>query len=181
MSESISVPKVLWLIGLSGAGKSTLGDGLAAELTKRGIPNTRLDGDTLRTGLNSDLGFSREDRAENLRRSAHVANLLSGLNFVVICSFITPNEVDRAQIRRILGDRYVEVFVRASLAECERRDPKGLYRRARAGQIPQFTGIGSDFEPPVNADVVIDTEECSIGEAVDRLVGVVTASLDKVK
>jgi adenylyl-sulfate kinase len=161
---------IIWLTGLSGAGKSTIGDALLEELGRLGIQAARLDGDDLRSGLNSDLGFSKQDRSENLRRAAHVAGLFSRLGNVTICSFITPLSLDRAQVREILGDRYVEVYVRASLDTCEARDPKGLYRRARAGQIRDFTGITSDFDVPDSPDYVLDTEKLTVPEAVSQLV-----------
>ena len=127
--------RVLWLTGLSGAGKSTLADALLSRLRSEGSSAVRLDGDDLRTGLNSDLGFSADDRTENLRRSAHVARLFAKLGHTVVCSFITPLNADRAMVREILGGQYMEVYVKTSLAECERRDPKGLYLKARSGAI----------------------------------------------
>jgi adenylyl-sulfate kinase len=160
---------VLWLIGLSGAGKSTLADALRDRLVACGVAAVRLDGDDLRAGLNEDLGFSLEDRSENLRRAAHVAKILSGVAPVVLCSFITPGREDRAKVRAILGEAYVEVYIRTSLEECERRDPKGLYRRARAGQIRDFTGIGSAFDIPEAPDLVLKTETQSIDECVEVL------------
>jgi adenylyl-sulfate kinase len=162
-------PRVLWFVGLSGAGKSTLADALRDRLVERGVHVLRLDGDILRAGLNRDLGFSEADRTENLRRAAYVAQILSTIAPVVLCSFITPRKEDRARVREILGDAYVEVYVRTSLEECERRDPKGLYRRARSGELRNFTGIGASFEPPESSEIVVDTEGRSIGEAVDFL------------
>ncbi len=163
------VGRVVWLTGLSGAGKSTIADALVERLKREGLMAARLDGDDLRTGLNGDLGFSDVDRSENLRRAAHVAKLFSGLGHITICSFISPLNSDRQKIREIIGERYMEVYVRTSLAECERRDPKGLYKRARAGEIRQFTGITSTFEEPDRPDLVLDTEGLSIDHVVQQL------------
>ena len=165
--------QVVWLTGLSGAGKSTIADALVELLQREGLNAARLDGDDLRTGLNSDLGFSPEDRAENLRRAAHVARLFANLGHITICSFISPLNADRRVIREIVGDRHMEVYVRASLAECERRDPKGLYKRARKGEIRQFTGITSTFEEPDNPDMILDTEGVSVEQAVRKLAEVI--------
>ena len=165
--------QVVWLTGLSGAGKSTIADAVVELLQREGLNAARLDGDDLRTGLNSDLGFSPEDRAENLRRAAHVARLFANLGHITICSFISPMNSDRKIIREIVGEKHMEVYVRASLAECERRDPKGLYKRARKGEIRQFTGITSTFEEPDNPDLVLDTEGVSVEQAVRQLAEVI--------
>lgn len=164
-----SVSKVVWLVGLSGAGKSTIGDALLQRLRAQGICAARLDGDDLREGLNSDLGFSPEDRSENLRRAAHVAKLYAKLGNVTIASFISPLRADREMIRDILGEMYLEVYVATSLATCESRDPKGLYRKARCGEIKQFTGITAAFEPPSDPHVLIQTEHVTIDEALDLI------------
>ena len=163
-------PQVLWLTGLSGAGKSTIADALVEQLKLEGIQAARLDGDDLRTGLNSDLGFSPEDRTENLRRAAHVAGLIAQLGNVTVCSFITPMNSDRRAIREILGEQYTEVYVKTEIEECERRDPKGHYKRARAGQMPGFTGISAPFEVPEAPEIVIDTQNLTVDQAVARLV-----------
>jgi adenylyl-sulfate kinase len=173
-SDNASLPKVLWLVGLSGAGKSTIGDALHERLIEEGIQATRLDGDDLRVGLNSDLGFTPEDRSENLRRAAHVAKLFANLGNVTIASFISPLDSDRQRIREILGDQYVEVYIKTSLATCEERDPKGLYKRARSGELKQFTGVSAAFEPPCAPDVVIETERLSIVEAMEKLRAILT-------
>jgi bifunctional enzyme CysN/CysC len=165
--------QVIWLTGLSGAGKSTISDALTALLRREGLSAAQLDGDDLRTGLNSDLGFSDADRSENLRRAAHVAKLFASLGNITICSFISPLNADRRRIREIVGERYMEVYVRTSLAECERRDPKGLYKRARAGEIKQFTGITSAFEVPDNPDLVLDTEGATVDQVVRNLAEVI--------
>jgi len=168
-SRSERSGQVVWLTGLSGAGKSTISDALTELLRREGLSAAQLDGDDLRTGLNSDLGFSDADRSENLRRAAHVARLFASLGNITICSFISPLNSDRRKIRDIIGDRYMEVYVRTSLAECERRDPKGLYKRARAGEIRQFTGITSVFEEPNNPDLILDTEGATVEHVVRSL------------
>jgi bifunctional enzyme CysN/CysC len=166
--------QVVWLEGLSGSGKSTIADALVEKLKLAGTVAVRLDGDDLRTGLNRDLGFSPEDRTENLRRAAHVARLFSQHGNVTVCSFITPLVSDRAMIREILQDQLLEVFVDTPLAECERRDPKGHYRRARAGEIPEFTGVSAPFEPPTEAALIIDTSGCTVEEAVWKILQILT-------
>ena len=164
-----SVGRVIWFFGLSGAGKSTLADGVALRLRAVGTPVARLDGDDLRNGLCQDLGFDPDSRSENLRRAAYVARLMSDAGSTVVSSFVTPFERDRKRIRDIVGDRLILVHVATSLEECERRDPKGLYRRARSGQLPQFTGISSPFERSPSADLVLSTEGASVGELVDLI------------
>jgi bifunctional enzyme CysN/CysC len=148
---------ILWLTGLSGAGKSTLAHGLEAELFRRGMQVAVLDGDRLRQGLNADLGFSPAERSENIRRTAAVATLFADAGIIVIVSLISPTLADRAHARAIGGPYFREVYVKADLATCEKRDPKGLYARARRGEIPQFTGVGASYEPPEAPDLVVDT------------------------
>jgi adenylyl-sulfate kinase len=163
-------PVTFWLTGLSGSGKSTLASALELRLTEDGHPCYRLDGDNLRHGLNRDLGFSPEDRRENIRRAAEVARLMNDAGLVVITAFISPYHGDRVVAREIIGaERFVEVYLSASLATCERRDPKGLYARARRGELPHFTGIDAPYEVPQSADMVIDTGEMSVEEATQRL------------
>jgi bifunctional enzyme CysN/CysC len=165
-------PATLWLTGLSGSGKSTIAYALEKRLTEMGRACFVLDGDNIRHGLNRDLGFSDEDRTENIRRVAEVAALMNDAGLVVITSFISPFLRDRAGAREIIGDdRFVEVFVDAPLEVCEQRDPKGLYRKARAGEIPEFTGVSSPYEPPEAPDVRVDTSRMSADEAVEALVG----------
>ena len=161
---------VVWLTGLSGSGKSTIADATVRALKARGVSAARLDGDDLRAGLNQDLGFSPEARTENLRRAAHVARLIARLGHVTVCSFITPLQGDRLQVREILGADYLEVYVRASLAECESRDPKGLYKRARTGELRDFTGISAAFDVPDAPDLILDTETLTVDEAVALLI-----------
>ena len=162
-------PKILWLVGLSGAGKSTIGDALIERLSAEGVQAARLDGDDLRVGLNSDLGFTPENRLENLRRAAHVAKLFSQLGNLTIASFISPLRADRQKIKEVLGEQYFEVYIKTSLETCEQRDPKGLYKRARSGELKQFTGVSAVFEAPESPDLIIDTERLTVTEAVDLL------------
>jgi bifunctional enzyme CysN/CysC len=148
---------VFWLTGLSGAGKSTIANGTLRRLFDDGRHVQLLDGDNLRDGLNADLGFTREDRAENLRRTAHVARLLSETGVIVLAALISPYARDRAEARRIVGDNFYEVHVRADVALCRARDPKGLYNLAANGQVASFTGVSAPYEVPVQADLVLDT------------------------
>lgn len=157
---------VLWLTGLSGAGKSTVALGVEHTLHRLGYQAFVLDGDNVRAGLNSDLGFSPEDRHENLRRIAEVASLFAQSGSLVVTAFISPYQADRDQARAIIGDGFHEVHVHAGLDVCEARDPKGLYKRARAGLIPNFTGISAPFEAPTNPDLIIDTAKYDIGESI---------------
>lgn len=164
---------VIWLTGLSGSGKSTLAMALEHRLIAAGRVAYVLDGDNVRHGLNGDLGFSAPDRAENIRRIGHVAALFADAGVICIAAFISPFAADRAAVRaRLPAGRFFEVHVATSLAECERRDPKGLYRRARAGDIADFTGIDSPYEPPTAPEAVIDTGGRTLDECVDDLIAV---------
>ena len=167
---------VVWLTGLSGAGKSTLAIALERRLFDLGWQVYTLDGDNVRTGLNADLGFKPEDRQENLRRVGEVAALFADAGIVCVTAFISPYRDERARARTAAGARpFVEVWVRSPLEECERRDPKGLYRKARAGALKDFTGIDSPYEPPDSADLVIDTEHLDIEASTRMLVDFVVA------
>lgn len=147
---------VVWFTGLSGSGKSTIANALAALLHERGHLAYILDGDNLRHGLNSDLGFSSGDRTENIRRAAEVAAILAEAGIITITAFISPFADDRQAARsRSLPGRFVEVFVDAPLEVCEQRDPKGLYARARRGEVREFTGVSSPYEPPVSPEITI--------------------------
>lgn len=147
---------VIWLTGLSGSGKSTIANELAIKLQQEGKLAYILDGDNVRMGLNKDLGFSDYDRKENIRRIAEVAKLLSDAGVIVITAFISPFREEREKAKEIIGrDNFIEVFVRTSLETCEKRDPKGLYKKARAGEIPMFTGIDSPYEEPLNYDIMV--------------------------
>ena len=165
------VPKCIWLTGLSGSGKSTLANALEVALTEQGKHTYLLDGDNVRHGLNKNLGMSDEDRTENIRRVSEVAKLMVDAGLVVITAFISPFRADRDAVRALFEDgEFVEVFADAPLEECEKRDPKGLYKKARAGEIKEFTGIDSPYEAPANAEVVINTAEHDIGECVRQLI-----------
>jgi adenylylsulfate kinase len=162
--------KVIWMTGLSGAGKSTLAVNLEDELSKRGYLVRIIDNDQTRDGLNRDLGFSREDRHENLRRVAEVAKLFCETGVIVIVSFISPTEFSREQARQIIGDNdFILVYVNASLEKCESRDVKGLYKKARMGLIPMFTGIDSPFDTPDKTDIEIKTDRVTVQEGVEHL------------
>ncbi|WP_249010139.1 adenylyl-sulfate kinase [Conexibacter sp. DBS9H8] len=157
---------VVWFTGLSGAGKSTLSASLGRALEARGEPTVILDGDRIRTGLCADLGFSDGDRRENIRRVAETARLMRDAGLTVLVALISPFRDERARARAIIGaEAFVEVHVHAPLAIAEARDPKGLYARARRGELRQFTGIDSPYEPPVTPDVRIDTSQVSPAEA----------------
>jgi bifunctional enzyme CysN/CysC len=161
----------LWFTGLSGSGKSSIAKELELELFQQGRPIYRLDGDNLRFGLNRDLGFSREHRTENIRRAAEVARLLNQAGVSVICAFISPFEKDREAAKEIIGqESFIEVFVDTPLDLCERRDPNGLYQKARAGEIREFTGISSPYEAPQTPDVRLATAERNIKECVQELI-----------
>ncbi|MDY0028502.1 MAG: sulfate adenylyltransferase subunit CysN [Pseudobdellovibrionaceae bacterium] len=164
-------PCVVWMTGLSGAGKSTIANALEKKLYGRNVHSMSLDGDNIRRGLNRDLGFTESDRAENIRRIAEVSKLMVDSGLITIVSFISPFRIDRQMARDIIGeDSFVEVFVDVPLVVAEERDVKGLYKKARAGEIPNFTGIGSPYESPENADIVLDAVAHSAEELADRLV-----------
>jgi bifunctional enzyme CysN/CysC len=160
---------VFWLTGLSGAGKTTVAEAFVQRLKARGMPAVHLDGDVLRSGLCSDLGFSHEDRFENIRRTAEVAKLFAAQGFVTVCSLISPLLAQRELAGKIIADSFCEVYVRCDLEECIRRDPKGLYARAMEGTIRGFTGIGAPYEPPTQPQLTIDTQSRSLDECLDVL------------
>lgn len=168
---------VVWLTGLSGSGKSTLASLLEQELHKLGVRTYILDGDNVRKGLNSDLDFSETSRVENIRRIGEVANLFVQAGVVTITAFISPFRSDRQRVREILDDRYVEVFVDCPLEVCEQRDVKGLYKKARAGEITNFTGIDSPFEQPENPDIHVQTHVESTQESLDKMMGFIKKRL----
>lgn len=161
---------VVWLTGLSGSGKSTIARELESRLHARGRLCCVLDGDNLRHGLCADLGFGPEERRENIRRAAHVAALFVDLGAIVVTAFVSPFRVDRAAARDLLGVDMIEAFVDAPLDTCEQRDPKGLYKKARAGQIPEFTGISSPYEPPEQPDVRLRTADMSVAGCAETLI-----------
>ena len=163
-------PCLIWFTGLSGSGKSTIANLLEKELYKLHIHTYSLDGDNLRRGLNKDLMFSKEDRIENLRRTAEVGKLFVDAGFVVIAAFISPYNKIREDIKAIIGSNYyIEVFVNTPIAVCEQRDVKGLYKKARAGEIKNFTGISSPFEIPINPTIEIETVNESPEQAVSKI------------
>ncbi len=160
---------VLWFTGLSGAGKSTLAFALEERLFRDGYQVFVLDGDNLRHGLNGDLGFSPADRTENIRRAGEVAALFANAGLICIAAFISPYRLDRAAARAAAGAAFREVYIRADLATCERRDPKGLYRRARRGELADFTAIDDVYEAPEAAELVVDTAEQTVAESLEAL------------
>ena len=161
-------PKTIWLTGLSGSGKSTLANELEKHLAALGKHTMLLDGDNVRMGLNKNLGFKEADRIENIRRIAEVAKLMNDAGLIVITSFISPYVRDRRNAREIIGeDSFIEVYVSTPVEECEKRDVKGLYKKARAGEIPNFTGISSPYETPEHPEVTIDTTGKSLADSVD--------------
>ncbi|SFB70092.1 adenylylsulfate kinase [Zunongwangia mangrovi] len=162
-------PLVVWFSGLSGSGKSTLANWLEKKLFAEGFHTYILDGDNIRLGLNKDLGFDQDSRNENIRRIAEVCKLFLDSGLIVIAAFITPKEKDRRIIESILGNHYLEVFVDTPLEVCEKRDVKGLYKKARNGEISNFTGISCDFEIPLNPDLHIKTESEEAEESIGRI------------
>ena len=168
---------VLWMTGLSASGKTTIAKKAERDLFDKGYNVMMLDGDNLRNGLNYNLGFSPEDRNENIRRAAEVASLLAQSGYIVIAAFITPSSKDRALARSACKENFYEVYVSASLEKCESRDPKGLYKKARAGEIEDFTGIDSQYEEPKNPDLTIDTENLIENESLQIMIDFVSKRL----
>lgn len=162
---------VIWLTGYSGAGKSTLANGIESRLFEKGVHTYILDGDNVRKGLNNDLAFSDKDREENIRRVGEVSKLFVDAGIVVIAAFISPFRKDRDHVRGIIQpDYFIEVFVDTSIQECEKRDTKGLYKKARNGEISNFPGISSEFERPINPEIIVDTENQTIDESVNHII-----------
>lgn len=162
-----------WLTGLPAAGKTTIGDAVAEILRAQGHRCARLDGDVLRRGLCADLGFAREDRAENNRRAAHVAQLLAAADLIVVAAFVSPYAEDRQLVRAVhteAGCGFLEVYLDTPLTECERRDPKGMYAKAHRGELPGFTGVGSVYEVPLNPDLVVRPAQESIDVCAQQIV-----------
>ena len=164
----------VWLTGLPASGKSTLARGVEQGLYRRGIPCYVLDGDILRQGLNKDLGFSPDDRQENIRRAGEVARVLVDAGLLVIAAFISPYASDRSRVRGLFGEgRFYEVFVDCPAGTCEQRDPKGHYRKARSGHLASFTGVSAPYQAPQSADLVVPTGKLTVTESVERLLGFV--------
>ena len=169
-------PVIAWFTGLSGAGKSTIADAVDRALTEAGRHTMVLDGDNLRHGLNRDLGFTAADRAENIRRAAETARLMAEAGLVVVVSLISPVRAERRTARDIAGDvPFLEVFIDTPLSVCEARDPKGLYDRARAGAIPNFTGISAPYEPPEAPDLTLATRNRAVADSAEPLVAALLA------
>lgn len=165
---------VIWFTGLSGCGKSTLANAVEKALFDKGCRTIVLDGDNIRHGLNSNLGFSPEDREENIRRIGEVAKLFTEAGVIAMTAFISPYRADRDRARALAPDNFVEVYCQCDLAVCEERDPKGLYKKARAGEIPEFTGISAPYEEPLNPEIVIDTGKLTIEESVENVLDLLT-------
>ena len=162
-------PAVLWFTGLSGAGKSTIAGALEIKLAELGYHTYLLDGDNVRHGLCQDLGFSDHDRQENIRRIGELSKLMADAGLIVLSAFISPHRVDRQMVRELLPeDEFLEVFVNTSLDECEKRDPKGLYKKVRAGEIKHFTGIDSEYESPLNPEIDLPAGSESIDVLVEQ-------------
>jgi len=167
---------LIWFTGLSGSGKSTIANGLEVALHKKNIRTYSLDGDNIRKRINKDLTFSPEDRKENIRRIAEIARLFIDAGTVVLAAFVSPYKKDRENIKRIVGEEsFIEIYINTSVEECERRDVKGLYKKARKGEIKDFTGINAPYQAPENPYLEIKTEEMTIEQSVDRIIN----SIDK--
>lgn len=161
-------PLLLWFTGLSGSGKSTIANAVEEALLNKGVHTYLLDGDNVRKGINSNLSFSPEDRTENIRRIAEISNLMVDAGLVVLASFVSPYREDRENVKKIVGyANFVEVFVNTPIEECERRDVKGLYEKARKGEIENFTGVNAPYELPLAPDIEIDTTKMEVEEIVD--------------
>lgn len=169
---------VVWLTGLSGAGKSTIASLVERMLFKQGYTVSILDGDTLRSGLNNDLDFTTEAREENLRRTGEVASLFAETGHIVLASFISPHHKGRESVKKIIGDNFYLVYVHAALDDCIERDPKGLYKKAMFGGIENFTGIGQEYEKPLNTDMTINTSSNSVAECTMQLVSFIKTNFE---
>ena len=169
---------LIWFTGLSGSGKSTIANALEVKLHEVGVNTYLLDGDNIRDKINKDLKFSPEDRKENIRRVSEISNLFIDAGVVVLAAFVSPYLNDREYIKEIVGqDNIINVYVNTSLEECERRDIKGLYKKARAGEIKNFTGINAPYEAPINPDVEINTEKLSIEKSLEKIIIIVNKKL----
>lgn len=172
--------RIIWLTGLSGSGKSTIALGLENYLFNKGYFVQVLDGDNIRTGISNNLGFSQEDRQENIRRISETAKLFVEAGIITICSFVSPTKKIRKIPKELLGaEDFIEVYVKASLEICEKRDVKGLYKKARSGEIKDFTGISSPFEAPENPDFVANTADQTIEETVNSVLNYILPKISK--
>jgi adenylylsulfate kinase len=170
---------LMWFTGLSGSGKSTIANVVEQRLQSKGIKTYTLDGDNIRKGINKDLTFSPEDRTENIRRIAEVANFMVDAGLIVLAAFVSPYKKDRDNIKSIVKDvNFVEIYINTSVKECERRDVKGLYKKARAGEIKNMTGITAPYEAPENPDVEIKTEQETVEEAVQKILNFIEPKLN---
>ncbi|QDO93222.1 adenylyl-sulfate kinase [Formosa sediminum] len=162
---------LMWFTGLSGSGKSTIANVVEQKLFQKGIKTYTLDGDNIRKGINNDLTFAPEDRTENIRRIAEISNLMIDAGVVTLAAFVSPYKKDRLNIKNIVKeDNFIEIYINTSVEECERRDVKGLYKKARAGEIKNMTGISAPYEAPENPDIEIKTEEVSVEDAANKIV-----------
>ncbi|BAO76181.1 adenylyl-sulfate kinase [Winogradskyella sp. PG-2] len=170
---------LLWFTGLSGSGKSTLANLVEVKLNEKGISTFSLDGDNIRQGINKDLSFAPEDRTENIRRIAEIANLMVDAGVVTLAAFVSPYIKDRENIKTIVGhESFIEIYINTSIEECERRDVKGLYKKARAGEIKNMTGISAPYEAPVNPDLEIVTDNQSIETSVQTILDFIIQKLN---
>lgn len=170
---------LIWFTGLSGSGKSTLANLVEIELHKKGFSTYSLDGDNIRKGINKNLSFTPEDRSENIRRIAEIANLMIDAGILTLAAFISPYIKDREGVKQIVGnDNFIEIYVNTSLEECEKRDVKGLYKKARKGEIKDMTGISSPYEAPINPDLEVVTDVQTIEESVDKILDYLNSRLN---
>jgi adenylylsulfate kinase len=169
---------LLWFTGLSGSGKSTLANLVEIALHQQGLSTYILDGDNIRQGINNDLSFAPEDRTENIRRIAEISNLMLDAGLITLAAFVSPYIKDRQEVQQIVGtDNFIEIFVNTSLEECERRDVKGLYKKARSGEIKNMTGVSAPYEEPTNPDLEVITDGHSIKESVEIIINFINKKL----
>ena len=171
---------LIWFTGLSGSGKSTIANALESKLFEKKIRTYTLDGDNIRKGINEDLSFSPEDRTENIRRIAEISKLFVDAGIVVLAAFVSPYRKDRNAIKNIVGkNNFVEVYVNTSVEECEKRDVKGLYKKARMGEIKDFTGVNAPYEAPESPDIEINTLQLTVEESVSKIIKAINQKLKK--
>ena len=170
---------LIWFTGLSGSGKSTIANKVESALYKRNIRTYALDGDNIRKGINKDLGFSPGDRSENIRRIGEISKLFIDAGVVVLAAFVSPYKSDREAVKNIVGkNNFVEVYINTSLEECEKRDVKGLYKKARKGEIKDFTGVNAPYEAPESPDIEIKTEQLNIDQSVTKIMDFISHKLN---